>query len=271
MIIKYGILLASVLFVTSALAQDVMTLLKPYYPIYNHANQCQGVWANNGSYDGQTNEPYQSGYCIKLNSQYTVNTKQGKRLYAIVTGDVAFDEYGKISGGSHVQSGLVGMFVFKPKGSGWQIESASPYINAGSSGRTIDEWQFVKLGVDTWGFIGEHADVHYGVFESSKVILTPDGLGGVMDSWIAASYHDDSFACLEAQEQGKICDDIDSVMVVETDRVVNGFYPLSFIVTGHLLGVEYQYQDYRIIYKPNKGYVAPKNYPFLEIDEELAE
>lgn len=261
MTIKYSVLATMALFAVPALAQDVMTLLKPYYPIYNHANQCQGVWANNGSYDGQTNEAYQSGYCVKLNSQYTVNTTQGKRLYVITTGDVAFDKYGQVSSGSHVQSGLVGVFVFKPKGDGWQIESANPYINAGSFGRAIDAWQFVKLGVDTWGFVGEHADVHYGIFESSKVILTPDGLGGVMDNWIATSYHDDSFGCLEAKEQGKTCDGIDSVMVVETDRVVNGFYPLSFIMTGHFLGKEYRYQDYRIIYKSNKGYVTPRDYP----------
>lgn len=251
----------------SASAQGFMqTLLKPFYPVYNLANQCQGVWANDGSYDGVTGETYQSGYCVDINAQYIVNTTQGKRLYLLTTGDVAFDEYGQESGGSHVQSGLVGMFVFKPKGEDWQIEFANPYMNAGSSGRAISEWQFVKLGMDTWGFVGEHSDVHYGVFESSKVILTPDGTGGIIDNWIGASHNDDSFMCIEAQGKQQPCDNIDATMIVETGDVVNGFYPLFFVVSGYFDGKTYDNRSYHITYQAGKGYVAPSNYPLKHDD-----
>lgn len=103
-----------------ASAKSVNEIIKEYYPIYNEAKQCRGIMANNGSSDGE-GALYQNGYCIKIDRQLKVETRQGTRLYVSVTGDIGFNEDGSEAYGVHVFSGLVGMFVLKPQGSGWEV------------------------------------------------------------------------------------------------------------------------------------------------------
>ena len=96
-----------------ASAKSVNEIIKEYYPIYNKAKQCRGIIANNGSSSGEET-PHQSRYCIEIDRQLEVRTKQGKRLYISVIGDVAFHENGAAAYSSHADTGLVGMFVLKP-------------------------------------------------------------------------------------------------------------------------------------------------------------
>lgn len=135
-------------FVTNTVAADsMMDALKPYYPLYNEALQCHGVIAPSGSVNGVTNEPYMTGYCIDIDRQKVVETDKGKRLYVLVTGDIRFDDNGKELEYDDIRfdNGLAGMFVLKPKGSGWQVESAKPTISVGSFGRGLSDWRLQKF------------------------------------------------------------------------------------------------------------------------------
>ena len=54
-----------------ASAKSVNEIIKEYYPIYNKAQQCQGIMANNGS--RIDDDVYlKSGYCIKIDRQLEV-------------------------------------------------------------------------------------------------------------------------------------------------------------------------------------------------------
>ena len=146
--------------VTNAYAgQTVNEILNEYYPIYNETKQCRGIMANNGSSDGE-GTLYQNGYCIKIDRQLKVQAKQGTRLYISVIGDIGFNEDGSEAYGAHVFSGLVGMFVLKPQGSGWEVESANPAMNAGASGKGLKDWKLIQVAPDKWGFINIHSDSH---------------------------------------------------------------------------------------------------------------
>ncbi|WP_426138152.1 hypothetical protein [Psychrobacter sp. TWR1-1-1] len=158
--VKCLVFISFIFSVTNTYAgQTVNEILNEYYPIYNEAKQCRGIMANNGSSDGE-GTLYQNGYCIKIDRQLKVETKQGTRLYISVIGDIGFNEDGSQAYGAHVFSGLVGMFVLKPQGSGWEVESANPAMNAGSSGKALKDWKLIQVAPDKWGFINIHSDSH---------------------------------------------------------------------------------------------------------------
>ena len=167
-----------------ASAKSVNEIIKEYYPIYNKAKQCRGIIANNGSRIDE--DVYlKSGYCIKIDRQLEVKTKQGKRLYVVVIGEVSFNKEGGNDSGSHADTGLVGMFVLKPQGSGWEVEYANPVMNAGSSGAGLKDWKLIQVAPDIWGFINIHSDSHGSMSFSEYLLLAPDHkLGKIIKSHI---------------------------------------------------------------------------------------
>ncbi|WP_443558063.1 hypothetical protein [Psychrobacter aquimaris] len=254
-----------------ASAKSVNEIIKDYYPIYNKAKQCQGIIANNGSSSGEET-PHQSGYCIEIDRQLEVRTKHGKRLYISVIGDVAFHESGAASYSSHADTGLVGMFVLKPQGSGWEVEYANPAMNAGASGEGLKDWKLIQVAPDKWGFINIHSDSHYVQSFSEYVLMTPDPKSKkVIDSHIAAkaTTENNPIAPSGCSKDRKVeyCTLLKAKLNINKTTLINGFYPLEITVNGH----EYNYngsekktynnQVYKIKYEPKKGYQKPKDYP----------
>lgn len=251
-------------FATHTVAADsVMDVLKPYYPLYNEALQCHGVIAPSGSVNGVTNEPYMAGYCIDIDRQKVIDTDEGKRLYILITGDVSFDENGEKVLHGHASSGLVGMFVLKPKNEGWQVESANPYMNAGSSGYGLGGWDLKQFAPSTWGFMNEHSDTHQGYTSTSFVILTPKGRG-IMENWIGAGFNSDGSDSCGGQGQRR-CNDRSADLAIDTSKTVNGFYPLKLTINGYNKGKNYKDSVYYLKYRKDKGYIQPDNYPLKDI------
>ena len=254
-----------------ASAKSVNEIIKEYYPIYNKAQQCQGIMANNGSRIDE--DVYlKSGYCIKIDRQLEVKTKQGKRLYVVVIGEVSFNKEGENDSGSHADTGLVGMFVLKPQGSGWEVEYANPVMNAGASGGGLKDWKLIQVAPDIWGFINIHSDSHYVQSFSEYVLMTPDPKSKkVIDSHIAAkaTTENNPIAPSGCSKDRKVeyCTLLKAKLNIDKTTLINGFYPLEITVNGH----EYNYngsekktynnQVYKIKYEPKKGYQAPKEYP----------
>ena len=246
---------------TASAADSVMDILKPYYPLYNEALGCHGAIAPSGSVNGLTREPYMTGYCIDIDRQKVIETDKGKRLYILITGDVSFDEDGEEVLRGHADSGLVGMFVLKPKGEGWQVESANPTMNAGSNGLGLGGWDLEQFATNTWGFINEHGDTHQGYYSDSLVILTPSG-SGITQSWIGINFNNENAG--KCEDDMSECDDVKATFTVDSSRVVNGFYPLELTINGRTKGKVYTDFVYRIHYQKDKGYIEPNDYPLKD-------
>ena len=169
-----------------ASAKSVNEILDKYYPIYNEIKQCRGIVANNGSTIDE-GVYLKSGYCIEVDRQLQVQTKQGKRLYILVIGNVSFHEEGGNDFGSHADTGLVGMFVLRPEGDSWEVEYANPAMNAGSSGQGLKDWKLIQVASNLWGFINVHSDSHGSASFSEYILLAPDAESKrVIDSHITA-------------------------------------------------------------------------------------
>ncbi len=271
-LIKYLVFIFLTLSVTSVYAaQTVDEILDKYYPVYNEAQQCQGIIANNGSTIDE-GVYLKSGYCIEVDRQLQVQTKQGKRLYILVIGDVSFDKEGGNDSGSHADTGLVGMFVLKPQGSGWEVEYANPAMNAGSFGKGLKDWKLIQVAPDKWGFVNIHSDSHYNQSFSEYVLLAPDSKSRkIIDSHIGAEveYYNESTApsgC--SKDRGiKYCTLLKAKLNIDKTTLINGYYPLEITVNGHEYSYDaskkntYNNQIYKIKYEPKKGYQKPKDYP----------
>ena len=270
--VKCLVFISFIFSVTNAYAgQTVNEILNEYYPIYNEAKQCRGIMANNGSSDGE-GTLYQNGYCIKIDRQLKVQAKQGTRLYISVIGDIGFNEDGSEAYGAHVFSGLVGMFVLKPQGSGWEVESANPAMNAGAFGKGLKGWKLIQVAPDIWGFINIHSDSHYIQSFSEYVLMTPDPKSKkVIYSHIAAkaTTENNPIAPSGCSKDRKVeyCTLLKAKLNIDKTTLINGFYPLEITISGHKYNYNgsekktYNNQVYKIKYEPKKGYQKPKDYP----------
>lgn len=264
-----SIVLSVLLYSSLVSAATVNEILAEYYPIYYEPKQCQGIIANNGSSDGEGTN-YRSGYCIEVDRQLQVDTEQGKRLYILVIGDVAFHEKGGEASGSHADTGLVGMLVLKPEGKDWAVEYANPAMNAGSFGAGLKDWKLIQVGPDKWGFINVHSDSHGIQSFSEYVLLSPDPEnGGIIDNHITAkaTMENNTLSSSSCGDRSiDHCTFLKARMGIDQSKIVNGFYPLTITVNGH----EYNYggskketfknKVYIINYQPQMGYKVPDNY-----------
>lgn len=268
---KYLVFILLILNINNVYAATVDEILDKYYPIYNEIKQCRGIIANNGSTIDE-GVYLKSGYCIAVDRQLKVQTKQGKRLYILVIGNVSFHKEGGNDSGSHADTGLVGMFVLKPKDDGWKVEYANPAMNAGSSGQGLKDWKLIQVGPDLWGFINIHSDSHYIQSFSEYVLLAPDPKSKkVIDSHITAkvTMENNPFAPSGCSKDKSIdyCAWIKAKLGIDKTTVINGFYPLEITVNGYEYNhsgtqkMTYNNQVYKISYEPKKGYQAPENYP----------
>lgn len=240
-------------------AASVIDLLRAYYPTYNKAQQCYGVMTTSGSYSAESQAPYQTGYCVRVDSMQEVKTAQGKRMYVLTTGDVSFDGDGIATTGAHAESGLVGMFVLKPSRQGWAVESANPTMNAGFFGLGLKDWKLHEFAPEVWGFVNTQGDTHQGVSASQFVILTPLSTG-ILENWVGA-WMDDSGSLYCAESDESVCDNLSADIKIDKSIVINGFYPLNMTVNGQRDGKRYHQASYKIIYETGKGYISPASYP----------
>ena len=246
-----------------ASAKSVNEIIKEYYPIYNKAQQCQGIIAPSGPYNGLTGEREFTGYCIEIDRQRVLETDKGKRLYIVVKGNASFNEDGEALEytDTRFDSGLVGMLVLKPQGSSWQVESANPTMTAGSFGFGLSKWRLQKFGPNAWGFLNKHSNVIQGYYNDYLVILIPDG-GGIKESWIGMDHNNEDVG--KCEENMSECDNTKTTFTIDSHKTVNGFYPLEITLNGFVKGKKYHNATYRINYQKNKGYIEPNEYPLKD-------
>lgn len=243
----------------SSISNDnLMNILKPYYPLYNEKFECHEVISGSHTSDNGQKDEY--GYCVKIDRKIMVEADKGKRLYVMVTGDLEFDGNGEARLKGHALSGLAGMFVLKPDSNHWQVESASPDISAGASGYALHDWKLVKLAPNKWGFLNEHSDLHQGYFDSGLIILTPIG-NSIVESFINSHFSDAGTGRCGDVELPP-CESIDAKLhSVDNSKVIDGHYPLKLIVNGNVDGKTYDNVIFTSYFDEKKGYQMPDNYP----------
>ena len=244
-------------------AQTVDEILNEYYPYYNKKLECQSVVVDSSFYGVFSDSDNKAGYCVEIDRQVMVDIDVGKRLYVLVTGDIAFGEYDEgltDSNDALFYQGLVGMFVLKPNGDGWKVESASPIMSAGAQGMGIRDWKLMHLAPNKWGFINEDGYEYLGYVVTSLTILMPNGQSIIKSSIINSNFS--AYTDLCNDEVKRLCDDIKAKLQhIDTSKVINGFYPLTFMVNGRKDNKTYNNQVYKINYEPKTGYREPDNYP----------
>ncbi len=223
------------------------------------AGQTVKEWMNDyySTFDENTNCRYAIGgqanlkYCVTLEKAKQVDTKNGKRLYLLMTGD-AIEE-----SAPHASGGLVGMFVFAPEGNNkWKVVSAKPKIIMGAWGKAPTDWTFHKFAPNKWGFLVTTSYGMGGQFTDNFNILTPNKQS-IQHNVITESdsYNNCEFSTIA-------CYDLSAKLKINSKKVVNGYYPLILTVNGtDDKGKKYKNRKYQAIYKKGKGYMAPKNYP----------
>ncbi len=231
----------SLVAITPALAgQTIKEWMNDYYSPIDDDNKCRYVLA------GNTN----TKKCVKLAYAKQIDTKYGKRLYLLMTGDEV-DESG------HVATGVVGMFVFAPDSNNtWRVVSAKPKISIGAWGQAPTDWTLHKFAPNKWGFLTTTGYGMGGQFTTGFDILTPNNQS-IQHSVIMES---DSFDNCEFSTVA--CYDLSAKIRINRNKVVNGYYPLTLTVNGKAdTGKKYKNRKYQAIYKKGKGYVAEKGYP----------
>ncbi len=221
--------------------QNVKLLMNKYYSPINKSSNCRYTVGGQGK----------DKYCMKVKKSKQVNTKQGKRLYLLMTGN-SVEETARAYGG------LVGMFVFAPDGKGkWKVISAKSHIEMGSSGYAPKDWTFHQFAPNQWGFLTTTSFAMGGQFTEAFNIVTPNGKS-INDNMIMKhnSYQDCKFSKVA-------CYDLSATLKINRKKVVNGYYPLILTVNGYdnETGKKYKNRKYQAIYKKGKGYVMAKNYP----------
>lgn len=241
----------------------MVDILKPYYPFYNEALQCHSVVVDSSFYSVFSSDDNKVGHCVEIDRQVMVDTDAGKRLYVLVTGDVRFGEHNEglmDSNDALSYGGLVGMFVLKPEGDNWKIESSSPIMSVGAQGMGLRDWQLMRFAPNTWGFVNEDGYEYLGYIETSLVILTPD-----KQNIIKSAINNSNFSAytdLCSDEVKLLCDDIKAKLQhIDTSETVDGFYSLEFMVNGRKDNKNYKDVNYTIYYKQGQGYQVPDNYP----------
>ncbi len=238
--------------------ETLIAILKPYYPIYNQTFKCHGVISGGHTYNNGQKDEF--GYCVGIDRQIMVKTSKGMRLYVMVTGDLEFDGDGDTRLKGHALSGLAGMFILKPDGNRWKIESANPDMSAGASGYGLHDWKLFKLGPEKWGFVNEHSDLHQGYFESGLIILLSVG-NSIVKSFINSEFSNAGTGFC-GEEQLPACEDIEvKLHSIDKSKVVGGYYPLKLVVNGNIDGKTYNNVIYTSYFNAEKGYQMLDTYP----------
>ncbi len=220
--------------------QSVKQLMNKYYSPLNKSSNCRYTVGGQGK----------DKYCMKVKKAKKINTKYGKRLYLLMTGD-------SIESSTHAYGGLVGMFALAPDGKNkWKVVSAKSKMEIGSWGTAPTDWTFHKFAPNKWGFLTTAGYTMGGNTESWFEILTSAGRS-IMESTVANGL-DQSGSSL----CGNKCASISAKIKINRKKVINGHYPLILTVNGKSdKGKRYKNRKYQATYKKGKGYTAPRNYP----------
>lgn len=219
---------------------------------YNNKHQCyaQSYRKENGS-----NELY----CMKEENTFsrTVRVNGIERLYYTTTGTGASSGTGE---------GINGFFIYELQGgrykkifSAHHEISGNYYANEGAL-----DWRVREFAPNVWGFYTISSGwAGGGGFSNFHTIVIPQQNKLLINNLYQAISNEYGTACLENKNE---CVGLETELVIDRSKVINGFYPLNLIVYGQDKSKFYNHQTFQSIYIPNQGYAKPSNYPYNRFD-----
>lgn len=257
--LRYSIFYTLLLWHTPTWAQDMIEqTLSQYYPQYSLIQKCHIAENEEGL------------FCLREDARKIIDTTNGKQLYLLMSGN-AINPHTHEEGGAHVQTGMVGMFVFQQKGKSWQLSYAKPDIFIGTFGYAPKDWQLHRFGIETWGFLNTIGDMHQGYSGSQYLILLPKGQDAIETYTVMASVANTAAKICEQEVNPQAClnktYELDSQLRIRRDMPAkDGIYPLQLTVNGHEGAKKYQNKKYIFHFNHAKGYLPPRNYPLQSHD-----
>lgn len=235
-----GLLLAMPL---SFAKTDVM---KAAYPIYSESELCYLATKETESGTHQ--------YCVSLYANEAVSNEEKEghyKTYYLAVGD-NFDK-------AHVSQGNIGLII-EDNGEGFEsnIIAQNLFIDAGSSGYAPLDYQFSKLGFNSYGFVTETGYTGQGISQGG-ILIVGDHNGKIFDAYIP-TFYDDSEHYLDDdhEEFSEIIEGSYEFIINEQ----NPMYDIKVTLNGRYIDTEYKNQSYIMTFDEQmQQYNIPDDYP----------
>ncbi len=239
------IILSFPVFSEARISSSIFYLLNQVYGNYDAKRKCWVTPIESSS---------ESYYCMKITKSKIINTKSGKRNYLVLTSDV-INQSGE-EGGSHAESGKVGLFIIKLKGT--KLLAANPEIFLGSWGRAPTEWNLIKLAPsDYWGWQTSFGYVGQGLYFEYYILFAPYGKRGIKELTTIQTHFDDSGVDGSTEITAKI--------KVDNSKVHERVFPLKVKITGKINGKKLRVRTWVLPFNTKKWqYVQPKRWPLAD-------
>jgi len=268
-------ILALVLFPSFAIAQTpslssapssdhttIRQLINQHYHRPLPAHQCQLTTppASNPK------QPENIAYCMKPTASHTV-TRHGKATrYVLYTG-FAYNTQEQRKDDSHAAAGLAELFVLEKTGNAWHIAQHGK-SEVGAWGETPQEWQFVQVGTQIWGYQAEDGFTNGGATVTGQVFIFTD------NSRVATSYipnssdnggmYGDCSDYTGAEKRHCQNNQVSLAAQIRFTRAAeqNGVWGIQATLSGQDRQKRYTQQPYAMPYNSRQHrHTVPKNYP----------
>lgn len=211
-------------------------------------------------------QPENTAYCMKPAASHSV-TRHGKATrYVLYTG-FAYDTREQRKNDSHAAAGLAELFVLEKTGNAWHIAQHGK-SEVGAWGETPQEWQFVQVGKQNWGYQAEDGFTNGGATETGQFFIFTDN-NRVADSYIPSG-SDNSGMYGDCNEytgaEKRHCQDnqvsLDAQIAFNRSAEQNGVWGIQATLSGLDRKKRYTKQSYAMPYNSRQhSHAVPKNYP----------
>ena len=268
-------ILALVLFPSFAIAQTpslssapssdnttIRQLINQHYNRPLPAQSCQLSAPPKSSYQ----QPENIAYCMKPAASRAVTRNSKTTHYMLYTG-FAYDTRENRKDESHAASGLAELFVLEKTGDTWRIAQHGK-SEIGAWGSPPQEWRFVQVGAQNWGYQAESGFTNGGATETGQFFIFTDN-NRVADSYIPSS-SDNSGMYGDCNDytgaEKRRCQDnqvsLDAKIAFNRSAERNGVWSIQATLSGQDRKKRYAKQPYAMPYNSRQhSHAVPKNYP----------
>lgn len=211
-------------------------------------------------------QPENTAYCMKPAASHSV-TRHGKATrYVLYTG-FAYDTREQRKNGSHAAAGLAELFVLEKTGNAWHIAQHGK-SEVGAWGETPQEWQFVQVGTQNWGYQAEDGFTNGGATVTGQFFIFTD------NSRVATSYipnssdnggmYGDCSDYTGAEKRHCQNNQVSLAAQIRFNRAAeqNGVWGIQATLSGQDRQKRYTQQPYAMPYNSRQHrHTVPKNYP----------
>ena len=211
-------------------------------------------------------QPENIAYCMKPTASHSV-TRHGKATrYMLYTG-FAYNTQEQRKDDSHAAAGLAELFMLEKTNNAWRIAQHGK-SEVGAWGETPQEWQFVQVGTQNWGYQAEDGFTNGGATVTGQFFIFTD------NSRVATSYipnssdnggmYGDCSDYTGAEKRHCQNNQVSLAAQIRFNRATeqNGVWGIQATLSGQDRQKRYTQQPYAMPYNSRQHrHTVPKNYP----------